>query len=253
MAILGLFARTNRIMGQAIRKEQTSPTASSILANCVGRNRMSKIFWNTITVDMHLILDGFSRSRIGNRFYLAGGTALSLQIGHRLSIDLDFFSPTEDIPTVRAELENALAPFQSTLADSSWGNLVYLAKDVRIGFYGYGFSLVAPVVEIDGIRLASIEDIALMKLDAMLSRAARKDFYDLYFICKNISLKQLFKKADQKYPSVRDFETQTTKRLVYFENAENESEPSLIDNVPWQTVKEYFIKQAKEIEQSWLK
>ncbi len=214
---------------------------------------MSKLFWNTITEDMRLVLDGFSQSKIGDRFYLAGGTALSLQIGHRLSIDLDFFSPTEDIPTIRTGLEYALAPFHGVLADSSWGNLVYLAKGVRVGFYGYGFPLVAPMVEIEKIRLASIEDIALMKLDAMLSRAARKDFYDIYFICKNIPLKQLFKKADQKYPSVRDFETQATKRLVYFENAENESEPSLIESVSWQTVKEYFIKQAKEIEQSWLK
>jgi len=214
---------------------------------------MSKLFWNTITEDMSLVLTEFSQSAIAKSFYLAGGTALSLQIGHRLSVDLDFFSPTEDIPTIRTGIENALAPFQSTLADSSWGNLIYITKNVRVGFYGYGFPLVAPMVEIEGIRLASIEDIALMKLDAMLSRAARKDFYDLYFICKNLPLKQLFKKARQKYPSVRDFEAQTTKRLVYFENAENESELSLIDSVSWQIVKEYFIKQAKEIEQSWLK
>jgi predicted nucleotidyltransferase component of viral defense system len=214
---------------------------------------MSKLFWNTITDDMRLVLSEFSQSAIAKGFYLAGGTALSLQIGHRLSVDLDFFSPTEDIPTIRPALENSLSNLSATLADSSWGNLVYLAKNVRIGFYSYGFPLVAPLIETEGIWLASLEDIALMKLDAMLSRAARKDFYDLYFICKNIPLKQIFKKADQKYSSVRDFEAQATKRLVYFENAEGESEPSLLENVTWQTVKEFFIKQAKEIEQSWLK
>lgn len=214
---------------------------------------MSKLFWNTITENMRLVLNGFSQSKIGNRFYLAGGTALSMQIGHRLSVDLDFFSPTEDIPTLRTGLENALVPFHGTLADSSWGNLVYLVKGVRVSFYGYGFPLIAPMIESEGIRLASVEDIALMKLDAMLSRAARKDFYDLYFICKKIPLLQIFDKAPQKYPSVRDFETQTTKRLVYFDNAENESEPSLIESVSWQVVKEYFINQAKKVEQSWLK
>lgn len=103
------------------------------------------------------------------------------------------------------------------------------------------------------MQAASIEDIALMKLDAMLSRAARKDFYDLYFICKIKPIKQLFEKASIKYPSVRDFEAQTVKRLVYFDNAEDESEPSLIDNVSWQTVKEFFIRQVKKIEQGWLK
>ena len=213
---------------------------------------MTPLFWNTVTDDMRLVLTEFSQSTIAKRFYLAGGTALSLQIGHRLSVDLDFFSPSEDIPAIRPTLENSLANLFPILADSSWGNLVYLAKNVRVGFYGYGFPLVAPLVEAEGIRLASIDDVALMKLDAMLSRAARKDFYDLYFICKNRSLKQIFKQARQKYPSVRDFESQATKRLAYFENAEKESEPSLLEKVSWQTVKEYFTQQAKEIEQSWL-
>ena len=213
---------------------------------------MDKLFWNTITEDMRVVLSGFSQSEPGRHFYLARGTALALQIGHRLSVDLDFFSPTEDIPTIRTHLENALTTFQATLTDSSWGNLVYLAKGVRVGFYGYGFPLVAPLVEINGIRLASIEDIALMKFDAMLSRAARKDFYDLYFICQNIPLRKLLDKAPQKYPSVRDFETQSIKRLIYFENAEKETNPVLLYNIDWRDVKEYFIKQAKEIEQSWL-
>jgi len=213
---------------------------------------MSNIFWNTITDDMRLVLKEFSQSIIAKKFYLAGGTALSLQLGHRLSVDLDFFSPSEDIPTIRPALERSLSNLSATLADSSWGNLVYLAKNVRVGFYGYGFPLIGSLVEVQGTQLASVEDIALMKLDAMLSRAARKDFYDLYFICKSISLRELFEKANQKYPSVRDFEMQATKRLVYFENAENESEPLLLEKVTWPTVKEFFIQQAKEIEKSWL-
>ena len=214
---------------------------------------MTELFWNTITENMRLVMSGFTQSELGDRFYLAGGTALSLQIGHRLSVDLDFFSPTEDIPSIRVGLEKALAPLNATLADSSWGNLVYLAKNVRVGFYGYGYSLVAPLIQTEEARLASIEDIALMKLDALLSRSARKDFYDLYFICQSIPLRQIFDKAPQKYPAVRDFEAQTVKRLVYFENADVEANPSMLQPVEWQTVKEYFIKQAKEIEQSWLK
>lgn len=214
---------------------------------------MTDLFWNTITKNMRLVLSEFTQRELGKRFYLAGGTALSLQIGHRLSVDLDFFSPTEDIPSIRAELEKALAPLNATLADSAWGNLVYLAKNIRVGFYGYGYPLVAPIIETKDARLASIEDIALMKLDALLSRATRKDFYDLYFICQSIPLHQIFDKAPQKYPSVRDFEAQTVKRLVYFENAEAEADPSMLKHVDWQAVKEYFINQAKEIEQSWLK
>jgi len=213
---------------------------------------MNKLFWETVTENMHRVLNGFSQTEIGARFYLAGGTALSLQLGHRRSVDLDFFSPTEDIPTIRTVLEESLAVFHPTLADSAWGNLVYLAEDVRIGFYGYGFPLVAPLVESENLRLASVEDIALMKLDALLSRATRKDFYDLYFICQKISLRHLFDLAPQKYSNVRDFEVQTVKRLVYFENAEADVDPVLLQPVSWQTVKDYFTRQAKEIGERWL-
>ena len=213
---------------------------------------MKPIFWNTVTENMRLVLNGFSQTEIGARFYLAGGTALSLQLGHRRSVDLDFFSPTEDIPTIRPVLEESLADFQPTLADSAWGNLVYLAKDVRVGFYGYGFPLVAPLVETEGVRLAAVEDIALMKLDALLSRAARKDFYDLYFICQQISLQKLFGLAPQKYASIRDFEVQTVKRLVYFENADADVDPYFFQPVSWPAVKEFFVQQAKEIGSSWL-
>lgn len=213
---------------------------------------MSELFWNTITDDMRLVLSGFAKTEIGSRFYLAGGTALSLQLGHRLSVDLDFFSPSEDVPTVRTHLEHALASFRATLADSSWGNLVYLVKDVRMGFYGYGYPLVAPLVETEDVRLASMEDIALMKLDALLSRAMRKDFYDLYFICQKIPLRRLLDLAPQKYPSVRDFEAQTVKRLIYFENAEQDADPIMLLPITWAAVKEYFIAQASMIGNSWL-
>jgi hypothetical protein len=214
---------------------------------------MSEFFWDTITEDMNFVLNGFSQIEVGKHFYLAGGTALALQIGHRHSFDLDFFSQTEDIPTIRTRLEETLAPFQATLADSSWGNLVYLVKSVRVGFYGYSYDLMQPLIEKEGLRLASLEDIALMKLDALLSRAARKDFYDLYFICQKIPLRGLLDLAPQKYPSVRDFEVQVIKRLVFFENAENQVDPPLLRPVTWQTVKDYFRLQAKEIGENWLR
>ena len=213
---------------------------------------MNPLFWNTVTENMRLVLQDFMRTTIGASFYLAGGTALSLQLGHRRSVDLDFFSPTEDIPTIRSVLEETLAPFHPILADSAWGNLVYLANGVRLGFYGYGFPLVAPLVEIEGVRLASVEDIALMKLDTLLSRAARKDFYDLYFICQKTPLRELLNLAPQKYASVRDFEAQTVKRLVYFENADADEDPVILQPISWQEVKVFFVRQAKEIGSSWI-
>ncbi|MEW6086064.1 MAG: nucleotidyl transferase AbiEii/AbiGii toxin family protein [Chloroflexota bacterium] len=213
---------------------------------------MTALFWDTVTGDMRVILREFFNSQIGSRFYLAGGTALSLQLGHRRSVDLDFFSPTDDIPSSRVSLEDSLSALKPELSDTSWGNLVFVVKNVRVGFYGYGYALLNSLVQEESLRLASIEDIALMKMDALLSRANRKDFYDLYFIAQNIPLRRLFDLAPKKYPSVRDFEVQVTKRLIYFESAERDPEPRLLKPVAWDDVKNYFAEQAKQIEQSWL-
>lgn len=214
---------------------------------------MTAIFWNTITADMRLVLQQFFKSKLGDRFYLAGGTALSLQLGHRSSVDLDLFSPTEDIPSIRRGLEEALALLKPELADSAWGNLVYTTQHIRVGFYGYGYEMIRPLVEDENLRLASVQDIGLMKMDALLSRASRKDFYDLFFIAQTTPLKDLFALAPKKYPSVRDFEVQVTKRLVYFESAEHDTDPTLLEPVSWQMAKEFFVEQAKEIERGWLK
>ncbi|HRJ59384.1 MAG TPA: nucleotidyl transferase AbiEii/AbiGii toxin family protein, partial [Anaerolineales bacterium] len=154
--------------------------------------------------------------------------------------------------TLRPALEKTLTSFSPILADSAWGNLVYLVQNVRVGFYGYGYELVAPLIETSDARLASIEDIALMKLDALLARASRKDFYDLYFICQKIPLRTILDLAPQKYPSTRDFETQTVKRLVYFQNAEADLDPHMLTPVRWEQVKEFFIQQSKVIAKDWL-
>jgi hypothetical protein len=197
-------------------------------------------------------MTAFGHSPIGASFYLAGGTALALQLGHRRSFDLDFFSPTEDIPSIRKPLEDSLQAFDPILADSSWGNLVFLVAGVRVGFFGYGYLMVAPYVDAEGVRLAGVTDIALMKLDALLARASRKDFLDLYVICQQIPLRTLLGLAPQKYPSTRDFEVQAVKRLAFFERAEQEAQPPMLIDVPWETVKAFFRQQVTELGQSWL-
>ena len=214
---------------------------------------MPEIFWLTVSPGMRRIMSAFSQTDIGKRFYLAGGTALALQFGHRRSADLDYFSPTEDIPSIKEPLKQSLDEFAPILADSAWGNLVFIAEGIRTGFYGYGYDLVEPLVDIEGIKLASVADIALMKLDALLARAGRKDFYDLYAICQRRPLRDLLHLAPQKYPGVRDFETQAVKRLVYFERAEKDEPPDMIEPLEWESVKAFFRQQAADIGRDWLK
>ncbi len=212
----------------------------------------NEIFWETILPTMREVMAVFARSEIGARFYLAGGTALALQLGHRRSVDLDFFSPTEDIPSVRQPLEAALHAFDPILADTSWSNLVFLASGVQMGFYGYGYPMVAPFVVAEGVRLAGVADIGLMKLDALLARASRKDFHDLYTICQQIPLRKLLDLAPQKFTGTRDFEAQVVKRLAFFDRAEQEEPPLMLEDTAWETVKAFFRQQAISLGKSWL-
>lgn len=213
---------------------------------------MSDLHWKTITPAMRQVMNSFGASDIGQKFYLAGGTALALQLGHRLSVDLDFFSPTEDVSMITAALQRSLASFSPIIADSAWGNLVLVANQVRVGFYGYGYDLLVPLVTADNTRLASVTDIALMKMDALLARANRKDFHDLYAICQRMPLKTLLELAPRKYPSMRDFEAQVVRHMVYFERADQETPVPLIEDVPWETVKAWFREQAVSLGRSWL-
>lgn len=213
---------------------------------------MNQLHWETITPAMRQVLNTFGASPIGGKFYLAGGTALALQLGHRLSVDLDFFSPTEDISMSAEALQRSLSAFSPQVADTAWGNLVLVANGVRVGFYGYGYELLEPLVQIETIRLASITDIALMKMDALLARASRKDFLDLYVICQQIPLRELLDLAPRKYPSLRDYEAQVVRHMVYFERAEQETPVPMQQDVSWETVKAWFREQAVLFGNSWL-
>lgn len=214
---------------------------------------MNDLHWETVSSEMRQVMVGFGQSELGARFYLAGGTALALQLGHRKSFDLDFFSSSEDISSIRIPLMNALDPFDPLLADTAWGNLVFLARGVRVGFYSYGYPMIHELIKAEGINLASIEDIGLMKLDALLARAGRKDFHDLYTICQSIPIRKLLDDAPQKYANIRDFESQVVRRLAYFERAEQEEPVPLLQDVSWQEVKSYFREQATNLGKGWLK
>lgn len=213
---------------------------------------MNELYWQTITPGMRKVMGTFAMSRVGKSFYLAGGTALGLQLGHRCSGDLDYFSPTEDISTLEETLLRSLESTTSQLVDSGWGRLVFLIGGVRVGFYSYGYDLIHPLVEVEDIRMASVTDIGLMKLEALLVRAEKKDFHDLYAVCKQRPLEELVSLGAFKYPEVRDFEAQVLKRLVYFDLAEQDLPPVLLDQVEWETVKEFFRQQVATIGREWI-
>ena len=112
--------------------------------------------------------------------------------------------------------------------------------------------LITPTVPAEGVPLAGLADIGLMKLDAIATRASRKDFHDLYAIAQRISLRELLDLAPTKYPTVRDFEAQVVRYMAYFERADQEPPLPLLQPVEWTTVKAFFREQAVLLGRGWL-
>jgi predicted nucleotidyltransferase component of viral defense system len=163
-------------------------------------------------------------------YYLVGGTALSLQLGHRLSVDLDLFG--------KLNYTNNSDPQSTT-------TLIQLnLNGVKIDILQYNEILIKPIIKYESLRLASIEDIAAMKVRAIEDRGARKDFYDLYSLLDHFSLKQIleFSKIKYAYKSPL-FSVQC---MLDFSEADSENDPKSLINISWDVVKSRVSQEAQK-------
>ncbi len=169
---------------------------------------------------------------------LVGGTSLALQIGHRKSIDIDFFG------NLSAEYENLIDELK-TIGEvvplkNSKNIHSLLVNDIKVDIVNYEYEWLTNKITIDNIQLASIEDIAAMKLNAIIGRGSKKDFIDLFFILKNYSLATLMDFYTKKYNDGSTF--LVLKSLTYFEDADMEEMPFMFNNIDWQTIKDNIKK-----------
>ena len=178
-------------------------------------------------------------------FNLVGGTALSLQIGHRKSIDLDMFA-TEPFDTneLKSKLEDDFPVFQVIL--ESQNTLITNINDIKVDFIRFKYGFTYPIIFEDQIRLANVKDIASMKLDAITGRGKKKDFFDLFFLLKRYSLSELLSLYQEKYQHSTIFHV--VKSINYFEEAEVEPDPIIIDKkVNWMKVKNALKEEVNKL------
>jgi hypothetical protein len=176
-------------------------------------------------------------------FQLVGGTALALQIGHRLSVDLDLFTP--DIDFDAEHLWDVLK--QDSVAElirrkDNW--MAMKLAGVKVDVLKYPYELLAPVVEEEGIRLVSKMDIAPMKLSAIVGRGTKKDFFDIFFLLRDFSLHTMLELYTRKFRINNHFHV--LKSLTYFEDAEPENDPVMLEKVTWKQVKKEMESQVRE-------
>jgi hypothetical protein len=155
-------------------------------------------------------------------FYLAGGTGLALQIGHRDSIDFDFFVyGNYDTDKLKETLSDIFKEHKIIFTQEEKNTVSCVVDDeIKLSFFGYKHKTIKTFKNTEYFKIASIEDIGCMKLSAITSRSIEKDYIDLYFILKTISLKELLKLCLVKYPTLD--ENFLLKALIYFDDIKEE-------------------------------
>lgn len=172
-------------------------------------------------------------------FYLAGGTGLALQIGHRQSLDFDFFIP-RDFNT--PDIIKVLVGLGSYERDNEERNTVNgTLNNVRISFFGYKYKILDEFRMYNNIRIAGLRDISAMKLEAIAGRGSKKDFIDMFFLLKQFTLEEIFTFHKMKYGIGLNNQYHHLKSLVYFSDAEAEAMPVMIKPLYWSDVKKQIL------------
>jgi len=189
------------------------------------------------------IFETLSSQPFVNDFYLAGGTGLALQLGHRRSLDFDFFIP-EDFDT--ADIIRKLVSIGKYERDNEETNTINGSLDnVKISFFGYKYKVIDDLKIYKNIRLAGLKDIAAMKLEAIAGRGSKKDFIDMFFLLKQFTLGEIFTFHRIKYGIGLNNQYHLLKSLVYFADAEAEAMPVMIKPLYWSDVKRQLISTVK--------
>lgn len=187
-------------------------------------------------------------------WYLAGGTALALQVGHRRSVDLDFFTKLSRFDNVDlldrfstgSDLEIELNKDNTIFAKLFGAKISFIAYPFfapQLGFVNYG-----------AVKILLPIDIAVMKIVAISQRGRKRDFFDLFWCAKNLEpLEETIKRLPAQYPSVAHDYHHILKSMMYFEDAENDPEPLIFFKTNWEEVKNFFKKEIPIITKKLIK
>lgn len=171
-------------------------------------------------------------------YRLVGGTALALQLGHRESVDIDLFTDFGyDEEIVTRALEEKF-PQANNYNYRTYG-VTFTISDIKVDIYEWREHFIRPVVVIETIRMAHIEDIAAMKLDTLRNRATKRDYYDIAELLAHYSLKELLNFYQEKFPQNSIRNVIDVINLIPIGNAELESspDPRTFTDISWSSVK----------------
>jgi predicted nucleotidyltransferase component of viral defense system len=209
------------------------------------------MYWNTVSPLLKSILLDLMEVKLFAPFRLVGGTALSLQFGHRLSVDIDLFTDDEygsiDFKKIRDFLENKYPYCSYRDVDLvSFGTFfeVGMSKDdfVKIDVY-YTDTFVFNQIIVDNVKMATSEEIIAMKLEVINNKGRKKDFWDIHFFLENYTLQKFIELYEKRYPF--NDSSNLKKQLTDFELSDTDFDPICLLNKDWELIKYDFVEKIK--------
>lgn len=178
---------------------------------------------------------------------LAGGTALALHIGHRVSVDLDFFSDADfRVESIISEIRKFGRSFR--IISEGEGYLIAEVEGIKVSLFKYDYPFLEKPVMLEGVRIAQILDIAEMKVIAISQRGTKRDFVDLYIILQDTPFHKIAEHMAKRFGKERINPLHIGKSLVYFSDAESNPEPEYLKGkeIKWDEVKKFFRQHVKQ-------
>lgn len=207
------------------------------------------MFWDVIDPARLTLLGNLAGEPPVGRSYLAGGTALALLLGHRESVDFDWFTPEPFDPETVSRRMGRFGVV--SVAETAPGTFIGWIGDTQVTWLHYPNPVLEPFTEppdVPGLRIASLTDMGIMKWTALANRGSIKDFLDLYVLDrKGVTLRDLFTLLEKKYPGARINTYHMIKSLSWFDDAETEPWPVLRAPIQWEDVKTRFLEIQREL------
>ena len=196
------------------------------------------LHYKSISTELLELLTRLMNEEEFKDFMLVGGTALALQIGHRISIDIDLFGTCEIDEILFLDKLNATGTTQ--ILKKSKNILICSVQGVKVDFVNYQYPLLDKPIELNNIRMAGLKDIAAMKLNAIAGRGSKKDFIDVFYLLPYFNLNEMLELYLQKYSDGSEFLVR--KSLTYFDDADLEEMPYMFENISWDFIKEKILE-----------
>ena len=212
------------------------------------------LYINTVSDTLWDVLSSLMKQEMLHSFRLVGGTSLSLILGHRMSVDIDLFTDAEygsiDFNAIDKMMSESYGYVDMQYEGNlSFGKSYYIGKDklntVKVDLF-YTDPFIRPAIEKSGIRLATIEEIAAMKMEVIGQNGRKKDFWDVHELMETMSLQEMIKLHQERYPYSHTI-AELKSKLTDFEYANSDFDPLCLRGKYWEIIREDIEEAANNL------